>query len=136
VKAYNDVGSRFPATVSAADAMWEAAECYKTMGDTAKARELYVALRSFSSYRDRAEQELGDDSSNSNMGGAQVASKSASGGYIPKNAAPAPAAVAAAPAGKAKAVMEAPAASQKPTGAVPSNAKAAPMRAADTAAGY
>lgn len=142
VKAYNEVGARFPATVSAADAMWEAAECYKSMGDIAKAQELYIALKSYSSYRDRADQELADAVASSNNAGKQMASRGAAaapGGYMPKAAAPAPAAAppASAPAQAMSESTAAPAA--KATGGVPSNTKpAAPMKSqkAMDAAGY
>ncbi len=89
VKAYDEVGARFPATVVAAEAMWEAADCYKTMGDSAKARELYQALRSYASYRDRAEAELNEASGNA-MNNAQMASRSAAGAPAPPAAAPQP----------------------------------------------
>lgn len=140
VKAYNEVGTRFPATVSAADAMWEAAECYKSMGEAAKARELYLALRSFSSYRDRAEQELGDPTGNASNTGVQVAAKSAGGGNLPRSAAaaPAPAPAAAKPAAQAMESPNASPAATAPAGA-PGNARpAAPMRskAADKAVGF
>ena len=58
VSKYDEIGARFPGTGAAADAMWEAASCYRSMGDAAKARELYLALESVASYRQRAEQEL------------------------------------------------------------------------------
>jgi hypothetical protein len=99
VKAYDEVGARFPATVVAAEAMWEAADCYKTMGDSAKARELYQALRSYASYRDRAEAELNDASGNA-MNNAQMASRSAAGAPAPPAAAPQPVAAAGAKAAK------------------------------------
>jgi len=86
VSKYDEVGTRFAETGAAADAMWEAAACYKSMGDTGKARELYTALKSFSSYRERAAQELAVElnvQNNVAIGGA-LASKAA--------AAPAPAA--------------------------------------------
>lgn len=58
VPKYDDVGVRFPGTAPAADAMWEAAACYKSMGNTDKARELYLALRGNSAYKDRADAEI------------------------------------------------------------------------------
>lgn len=99
VKAYDEVGARFPATVVAAEAMWEAADCYKTMGDSAKARELYQALRSYASYRDRAEAELNDASGNA-MNNAQMASRSVAGAPAPPAAAPQPVAAGGAKAAK------------------------------------
>jgi hypothetical protein len=136
VKAYNEVGTRFPATVSAADAMWEAAECYKAMGDASKARELYLSLRSFSSYRDRAEQELAADASSNPANNSQMASKSAAGGgTLPKSAAAAPA-----PRAAAKARMDEPnaaPAATAPAGAAPGkNTPAAPMRNSSPAEAY
>ncbi|NUQ79795.1 MAG: tetratricopeptide repeat protein, partial [Polyangiaceae bacterium] len=129
VKAYDDVGARFPATVVAAEAMWEAADCYKSMGDTARARELYQALRSYASYRDRAEAELGD--ANANMAGNQMASKAAAG--------PPPAAAAAAPKMAAKKpAAEAPQASPQATaagGGNPPVKPAAPAPARQTGPG-
>ena len=56
VSKYDEIGARFPGTGAAADAMWEAASCYRSMGDAAKAREIYLALESVVSYRQRAEQ--------------------------------------------------------------------------------
>lgn len=130
VKAYDEVGSRFPATVVAADAMWEAAECYKAMGDSSRARELYQALRSYASYRDRAEAEL--NVADGNMMNNQMASKAAAG-------AP-PAAAAAAPkmASKkamasaeteAKAPQAAPPAATAPGGGNPPTKPASPAPA-------
>ena len=63
---YDDVGSRFPRTSSAAVAMWEAAECYKSMGEGAKAREIYMALRSVDGYRERADGEIATTEAASN----------------------------------------------------------------------
>jgi hypothetical protein len=130
VKAYDDVGSRFPATVVAAEAMWEAADCYKTMGDSAKARELYQALRSYASYRDRAEAELNDATGNMmNNSGSQVASRAAAGAPPPMAAA-APAAKAAKKASAAEAQAQAPQASPPaatvPGGSTPATKPAAP----------
>lgn len=55
---YDDVGSRFPRTPSAAAAMWEAAECYKSMGEGSKAREIFMALRSVDGYQQKADGEI------------------------------------------------------------------------------
>lgn len=54
----NDVAARFPGTGAAADAMWEAAGCYRSMGENDRARELYLSLRQTSAYREQAEQKL------------------------------------------------------------------------------
>jgi hypothetical protein len=107
VKAYDEVGTRFPATVVAAEAMWEAAECYKTMGDSAKARELYQALRSYASYRDRAEVELNVADGNT-MNNSQMASRSAAGAPPPAAAAAPKTAGKKAAAAEAKAPQAAP----------------------------
>ena len=55
---YDDVGSRFPRTPSAAAAMWEAAECYKSMGEGSKAREIFMALRSVDGYQQKVDGEI------------------------------------------------------------------------------
>jgi hypothetical protein len=55
---FDGVGARFPGTAQAADAMWEAAACHKSLGNTAKARDLYLSLQTTDSYRTRAEQEI------------------------------------------------------------------------------
>lgn len=54
----DEVGAQYPGTPSAHAAMWEAARCYQASGDTEKARELLLALRSAKGYGDRAEQQL------------------------------------------------------------------------------
>lgn len=100
VTAYDEVGARFPATVSAAEAMWEAADCYKAMGNAGKARELYESLRSFASYRDRAEAELADTGSGyANNASQQMASRAPAA--APAAPPPVAAKAAAKPAGKA-----------------------------------
>jgi hypothetical protein len=128
VSKYDEIGARFPGTGAAADAMWEAASCYRSMGDAAKARELYVALESVGSYRQRAEQELATDDTNSNLGNAQnqIAQRSAAaaGGKMPAAAMPAPPAATA---------VEAKAAS-KPASGSGRNAVSAPKKAPANAA--
>ena len=139
VKAYDDVGSRFPATVVAAEAMWEAADCYKTMGDSAKARELYQALRSYASYRDRAEAELNVADGNAMNNSSQMASRAAAGAPPPMAAA-APKAAKKAPAAEAQAqtTQASPPAATVPGGSNPAAKPAAPapppLKAAPTAA--
>ena len=96
VSKYDEIGARFPGSGAAADAMWDAATCYRSMGDAAKARELYLALESVPSYRQRAEQEVNGAADNNNLGNAviqvQVASRAAAaGGKMPAAAAPMPA---------------------------------------------
>ena len=105
VSKYDEIGARFPGTGAAADAMWEAASCYRSMGDTAKARELYLALESVGSYRQRAEQELAAESGSLNIGHAQnqMAQRASAGaGKMPAAAAPAPPAAATPPAVEGK----------------------------------
>jgi hypothetical protein len=63
VSKFDEVGTRFPGTGIAADAMWEAAACYKLMGELDKAHQLYLALKSTGGYRERAERELEQEAS-------------------------------------------------------------------------
>jgi hypothetical protein len=95
VSKYDEVGVRFPGTGAAADAMWDAASCYKSMGELGKARELYTALQS-GGYKERAAQELAglDAVGNGNMVQNQMAARAP---------APRPAPPAAAAPGKADA---------------------------------
>jgi hypothetical protein len=135
VSKYDEIGARFPGSGAAADAMWEAASCYKSMGDAGKARELYLALESVGSYRQRAEQQLAADTTGSNLNNAQnqMASRSAAaGGKMPAAAAPAPPAPPPAAAAEAKAAM-------KPAGGTSGsgrNAVSAPKKAAAVDAAY
>ena len=128
VSKYDEVGARFPGTGAAADAMWEAASCYRSMGDATKARELYLALESVSGYRQRAEQALEAEGASGNFGNAQnqIAQRSAAaaGGKMPAAAMPAPP-VAAPPATAAEVKAAA-----KPAGGSGRNAVAAPKKAA------
>lgn len=129
VSKYDEIGTRFPGSGAAADGMWEAASCYRSMGDAAKARELYLALESVPSYRQRAEQAVTGDADN-NVGNAmnQVASRAAAaGGKMPAAAAPMPAPAAAPVAAK-------PASGSNGSGR---NAVSAPKKAAaDTSVGF
>ena len=136
VSKYDEIGARFPGSGAAADAMWDAATCYRSMGDAAKARELYLALESVPSYRQRAEQAVTGDADN-NVGNAmnqvQVASRAAApGGKMPAAAAPMPA-----PA--ARPAATAPVAAKPVSGSNGSgrNAVSAPKKAAaDTNVGF
>ena len=134
---YDEIGARFPGSGAAADAMWEAASCYKSMGDAAKARELYLALESVGGYRQRAEQELAVDGVNSNLNNVQgqVASRAAAAGAkMPAAAAPMPA-----PAPPAATAVEAKAQTKPSSGSTGSsrNAVSAPKKApADTNVGF
>ncbi len=55
---FDEVGARFPATNAAADAMWEEASCYKSLGEAAKQRELLLALKANPQYKNRVDAEL------------------------------------------------------------------------------
>ncbi|AUX45757.1 hypothetical protein SOCE26_072530 [Sorangium cellulosum] len=54
----DEVGALYPGTSAAHAAMWEAVQCHQQAGDTEKARELLLALRSTKTYSDRAERAL------------------------------------------------------------------------------
>ncbi|WP_437827682.1 zf-HC2 domain-containing protein [Sorangium sp. So ce1153] len=51
----DEVGAQYPGTPAAHAAMWEAARCYQASGETEKARELLLSLRSSKSHGERAE---------------------------------------------------------------------------------
>lgn len=111
--AFDKVGTTFPGTSAAADAMWDEASCYKATGDGDKARELFMALASAGKYRSQAQQELAQAQAqlNNQVGGGPpaagaaaraaaapmpapkaakpVAADAPSGGASPRNAAPA-----------------------------------------------
>jgi hypothetical protein len=74
VSKLDEVAVRFAGTQAAADAMWAQANCYKEMGDTARAQQLFLALRS-TGYRDRAQAELADANSNALKNQQQVAGR-------------------------------------------------------------
>jgi hypothetical protein len=121
VRLYDDVGARFAGTPQAADAMWEAAQCQKNLGNGDKARELLLSLRSRDGYKERAEEALREgESAATNTGAAQMANRA------PAAAAPTAGSVAAAPA-----EADAPAETQVDTKSAPGggpggNVKAAP----------
>ncbi len=98
---FDEVSSRYSGTSVANEASWQAADCYRSMGDSARARRHYTALLSVTGYSARAQAAL--DSLNSTVGGsgAGVASRRAA------HAAPAPA--------KAKAAKPAPVQADEPT---------------------
>ncbi|MRG93226.1 zf-HC2 domain-containing protein [Polyangium spumosum] len=141
---YDDVGARFPGTPQAADAMWEAAQCQRSLGNTDRARELYSALKQSDGYKARAEEALkeSDAAAQTNTGGA-LANRAGS-------AAPAPTATSkvagSAPAGKPAAADAMEADAQKaraaPGGGPGGSVHAAPKRsyqpapAPDKATGY
>jgi hypothetical protein len=112
----DDVAARFPGTGAAADAMWEAAGCYRAMGAQDRARELYLSLRQTGAYGARAEQQLAELEPNvasqqqmNQVAGrpaaaaAQRSSAGAPGAGAGAIAGPAPAAAPAAPARAARA---------------------------------
>ncbi|WP_437606126.1 zf-HC2 domain-containing protein [Sorangium sp. So ce834] len=82
----DEVGAQYPGTPAAHAAMWEAARCYQAAGETGKARELLLALRSAKGYGDRAEQMLAGLEANAARSQAQNA--------VPMAASPAPASAA------------------------------------------
>ena len=140
------IGVRFAGTGPAADAMWEAASCYSAMGQTARARELYTALRSVPAYRDRANDAMSNDAVASNnaapqmappMASAMTAARAAAGGGIPAQAAAAPApaaALAQAPTEGMRAKAAPAKAARSPGSGSPGKATAAPAKdAVDTA---
>ena len=92
----DDVGVRFAGTAAAADAMWEAATCHAQLGNTGKARELYLALRGYGAYKDRADAELAaaDAAVQNNMSQKQQAPGGGAGTKAAAPAAPMPRAAA------------------------------------------
>jgi hypothetical protein len=112
VSKFDDVGVRFAGTAAAADAMWEAAACHKQMGNQDKARELYLALRGYGAYKDRADAELALAEAN------QMGNSAAPGGGGSQHSAAAPRKAAAKP----KAVAVAPFDSEAPAPAAPAPA--------------
>jgi hypothetical protein len=131
VKAFDAVGAKFPGTSAAADAMWDEAACYKSMGDGARARELWAALRQ-TSYGGRAEQELLAENNSNQLGNqspARVASKA------PAATAPPPVAAADAKPGEVAAAPTA-AASARATSAGKAQAAPAPAKKAKSDEAY
>lgn len=55
---YDAVASRHVGSGVAAEATWEAAVCYREVGQADRARQLFSSLRRVAGYRDRAEREL------------------------------------------------------------------------------
>lgn len=52
------VASRYVGTPVAVEAMWDAAVCYRELGNVDHARQLFSAMKRHASYRERAEREL------------------------------------------------------------------------------
>jgi hypothetical protein len=92
----DEVGAQYPGTPSAYAAMWDAARCYQASGDTERARELLLALRSAKGYGDRAERQLAEIEANAarmqaqNSAPAAAAPAAAARRAAPKAAMPAP----------------------------------------------
>jgi TolA-binding protein len=57
---YEAVASRFPNSSPGFEALYDAANCYKAMGDVDRAQKLYTTLMGVAGYRDRAESALAD----------------------------------------------------------------------------
>jgi hypothetical protein len=124
VRLYDDVGARFPGSPQAADAMWEAAQCQKELGNTDKARELLLSLRSSEGYKARAEEALRESEAANNASQNAVASRV-------KATAGAPAGT---PAAAAPAEAAATSNASAPGGGPGRNVVAAPKRSADKTA--
>ncbi|MCS6901416.1 MAG: hypothetical protein RMJ98_17340 [Myxococcales bacterium] len=56
---FNSIASRQVGTSIAAEAAWEAALCYREVGQTEQARQLLGTLRRVAGYRDRVDKEMG-----------------------------------------------------------------------------
>jgi hypothetical protein len=117
------VAVTYAGTQAAADAMWDEATCLKEMGQTTRAQQIYLALRS-TGYRDRAEQQLAaDGASNANVQNNAVAARAPAAAPPPAAALPSADATAA-----PSAVAEA-ARAQRAAGAAGAKAAAAPRPA-------
>jgi TolA-binding protein len=80
---YEQVWVRYSGTNPGAQALWEAANCYKALGNTAKARRYYQSLREIAGYGARADAEL------SNLEPRQAAKGAAAPAAAAKPASPA-----------------------------------------------
>jgi hypothetical protein len=133
---FDDVGARFPATNAAADAMWEEATCYKSLGEAQKQRELLLALKANPQYKERVDAELesGEIASGNSMQQAHAARAR------PAAAAPALAAPATAQAIAQQSPEAAPPAPAKPAASANTGsagkAVAAPKKSIDRANGF
>ncbi|MDI1450878.1 zf-HC2 domain-containing protein [Polyangium sp. 6x1] len=135
LRRYDDVGAHFPGTPQAADAMWEAAQCQRSLGNTDRARELYSALKQSDGYKARAEEALNETDApaqTNNAGGGLVANRAASPAPAPPPAATSTVAGAGKPAA-ATGDEEAQRAKAAPGGGPGRNVNAAPKRAAEPA---
>ncbi len=100
---FDSVSSRYGGTGVGNEASWQAADCYRSMGDNERARRHYTALLSVSGYSDRARAAL-DSLGPGSGGGTAVASRRAAAA---KAAAP--------PAAKAKKAAPPPMKADEPT---------------------
>jgi TolA-binding protein len=97
---FEEVHTRYPGSVGS-DAAWQAADCYRSLGDLARARQTYDQLSSDPSYKSRAKEAIAE--LDQRVADQEIAAKRA-----------AAAAAATAPAAAAKAKPSAPAAPSKP----------------------
>ncbi|HVK70492.1 MAG TPA: tetratricopeptide repeat protein [Polyangium sp.] len=142
LRLYDDVGARHPGTPQAADAMWEAAQCQRSLGNTDRARELYSALKQSDGYKARAEEALQESEAanqTNNAGGGLVANRASSPSPAPPPAATSTVAAAGKPASKPAPAAptvneEAQRAKAAPGGGSGRNVPAAPKRAAESSA--
>jgi TolA-binding protein len=58
VSRFDALASRYVNTSVAAEGMWEAATCYRELGQTDRARQLFQALRRVAGYKERADKEI------------------------------------------------------------------------------
>ncbi|MFO0660387.1 MAG: hypothetical protein U0165_11240 [Polyangiaceae bacterium] len=58
VSRFDAISSRYVNTSVAAEGMWEAATCYRELGQTDRARQLFQALRRVAGYKERADKEI------------------------------------------------------------------------------
>ncbi len=87
---FEQVTARYPGTASALEATWQAADCYKSLGEVDQARRSYERLYS-TSYEDRARAALGrleDETPAVAARKAKAASRPAAGGAAPPAAVP------------------------------------------------
>jgi len=97
---FEEVHTRYPGSVGS-DAAWQAADCYRSLGDLSRARQTYDQLASDPSYKARAKEAIAE--LDQRVADQEIAAKRA-----------AAAAAATAPAAAAKAKPSAPAAPSKP----------------------
>lgn len=104
---FEEVRARYPGSV-ASDAAWQAADCYRALGDLARARQTYEQLEADPSYKVRAKEAL-----------AELDQRAADQELAIRKAAAAPAATAPAAAAKGKATSSAATAPAKPKSSSP-----------------